>query len=246
MAAADQLYLTFNAELPESATLSAHLANIEKEESEVLADSHPLQYKWKVWEQVVQQQTHDRGGGNYSDATKEIAEFDTVEEFWNLWTGLPQPSKLLQGRRLIRQIGDDKQQYVDAIMIFKNGVKPEWEDPRNANGGHLEYKLKPNTIRQAQLDECWNNLVLSLIGGTLQPIENVTGVRLVDKLSPAHRQNTGNQSGNIRLEIWFSESSTEKQQQLNKSVEAALGSKLDGTSSTFNGKADFKPHKSHK
>ena len=34
-----------------------------------------------------------------------------------------------------------------------------------------------------QVDEYWNNLVLGMIGATIEPANMITGLRLVDKLS---------------------------------------------------------------
>lgn len=30
---------------------------------------------------------------------------------------------------------------IDAIMIFRDGVRPEWEDPLNASGGHFQFQV---------------------------------------------------------------------------------------------------------
>merc|ERR1711933_579496 len=58
---------------------------------------------------------------------------------------------------------------IDAIMIFRDNVRPEWEDKLNATGGHFQFQLKPN-IGGGQVDEYWNNLVLGMIGATIEPV----------------------------------------------------------------------------
>ena len=67
----------------------------------------------------------------------------------------------------------------------------------NANGGHFQFQLKPS-VGGGQIDEHWNNLVLGMIGATIEPANMITGVRLVDKLSGPRAANV------IRLEVWFS------------------------------------------
>ncbi|CAK0840225.1 unnamed protein product [Prorocentrum cordatum] len=67
----------------------------------------------------------------------------------------------------------------------------------NANGGHFQFQLKPS-IGGGQVDEYWNNLVLGMIGATIEPANMITGIRLVDKLSGPRAANV------IRLEVWFS------------------------------------------
>ena len=36
--------------------------------------------------------------------------------------------------------------------VFRDGIKPEWEDKMNQNGGHFQFQLK-NTISPGQIDE---------------------------------------------------------------------------------------------
>merc|ERR1719277_1607864 len=85
---------------------------------------------------------------------------------------------------------------VEALMIFRDGVRPEWEDEANASGGHFQFQLKP-VLGGGQIDEYWNNLVLGMIGATIKPADMITGVRLVDKLSGARASDV------IRIEVWF-------------------------------------------
>jgi len=119
----------------------------------------------------------------------------TVQDFWRIWNGLPQPSELLEQKRMVREQANGQQICIGALMIFREGVKPEWEDKVNARGGHFQIQLKPNT-GAGQIDEHWNNLVLATIGATLEPADRITGVRLVDKLS-----GTRPASSVIRLEL---------------------------------------------
>ena len=36
--------------------------------------------------------------------------------------------------------------------VFRDGIKPEWEDKMNQNGGHFQFQLK-NSITPGQIDE---------------------------------------------------------------------------------------------
>merc|ERR1739838_1060526 len=110
---------------------------------------------------------------------------------------LPQPSELLMNKKMISD-SPEATQIVDAIMIFREGVEPMWEDKANAEGGHFEFKFRANqNVKGAKIDEYWNNLVCGIIGGVVDPNDMITGVRLVDKLnSKGH--------GFLRIEVWFS------------------------------------------
>lgn len=67
--------------------------------------------------------------------------------------------------------------------LFRQGVKPEWEDPANAKGGRWAY-ISPKNMDRAKFDEYWLNTVLpndylqqaiALIGEVFDKSELVTG-----------------------------------------------------------------------
>merc|ERR1712187_335966 len=135
---------------------------------------------------------------------------------------MPQPSNLLEGKRMARE-GPDGLQILDAIMIFQDGIRPEWEDRMNTHGGHFQFQLKRG-VGGAQIDEYWNNLVLGMIGATIKPADMITGVRLVDKLSGARASDV------IRIEVWFTRiDDVEAVRRLKKSVEQCVANRLDGS-----------------
>jgi len=222
-------FLSFNTQLPERADLTVVEC---VDEDAASSENLPLQYTWKVWEQVIPTQEK----GDYSENTKAIASISTVQEFWQLWNSLPQPSELLGSKRMVRDGESDGAQLVDAIMIFRDGIKPMWEDSMNSIGGHFDYKFRPTT-GGSQIDEYWNNLVLGMVGSTIDPASMITGVRLVDKLSGPRA------AGTIRLEVWFTDfQNTEARERLRRNVELCMASKLDGSCGT-RPSAEVKSHK---
>merc|ERR1719221_1301659 len=109
-------------------------------------------------------------------------------------------------------------------MIFKQGVRPEWEDKINATGGHFQVQLNPKQYGGGQIDEYWNNIVLGMIGGTVDPYDMITGVRLVDKLQGSKA------AGVIRIELWFAKFDEQpKVKELEKSMELCMIAKLDNS-----------------
>jgi len=180
-----------------------------------------LRYTWVLWEQIIMDSSA-KGQTNYSDATHKVGTISTVKEFWRYWNHLPQPSELLQNKKFIREGDDGVQNVVDALMIFRQGIKPEWEDKINTHGGHFPFSLKP-TVGGAQVDEYWNNLVLGIVGSTIEPAHMITGIRLVDKLNAM--RNPG-----IRIEVWFSDyHETANVDLLQKNIEKCMCTKLDGS-----------------
>lgn len=50
----------------------------------------------------------------------------------------------------------------------------------------------------------WEALVMSLLGEALDPGDNITGARIIDKSNPGHNQ------VNYRVEVWFGDWSNEE------------------------------------
>ena len=50
----------------------------------------------------------------------------------------------------------------------------------------------------------WEALVMSLLGEALDPADNITGARVIDKSNPGHNQI------NYRVEVWFGDWSNEE------------------------------------
>merc|ERR1712216_503333 len=73
----------------------------------------------------------------------QVAKFESVQGFWKLWNHMPQPSELLEQKRMVREQPEGLN-VIDAIMIFREDIRPEWEDKMNATGGHFQFQLKPN------------------------------------------------------------------------------------------------------
>lgn len=189
--------------------------------AEVKDKDPPLMNTWVLWEQVAQGGAP--GKDQYKGLTREVAKFRTVKEFWKYWHHLPQPSELLENKKFIRE-QDDQLNVVDALMVFREGVRPEWEDTVNATGGHFQFLLKPK-LGGGQIDEYWNNLVLGVIGGSIEPAGIITGVRLVDKLQQ-------NKTAALRVEIWFENFEDDKKSELEKNLKKCLCTKLDGSVSS--------------
>lgn len=149
----------------------------------------------------------------------------------------------MNGKRFVRSSDSEADtfayQLVDAIMIFRRGIRPEWEDPINSTGAELRFTFRANVFKNprltAMLDEVWNNLVLGVVGATIEPNDIITGVRLVDKMTAS-----GIKVPFIRFEVWFQDPTTTKDPNyqgqdkesiivaLQQNIEKCMLTKLDG------------------
>mmetsp|Transcript_94382 Transcript_94382/g.236927 ORF Transcript_94382/g.236927 Transcript_94382/m.236927 type:complete len:248 (-) Transcript_94382:51-794(-) len=231
-------YLSLNPKVTEPSKLGVEPT---QEALEKMKSVDPkLECKWVIWEQ--HKQSKDKKA-EYADATRKTVTFGTVKEFWACWNHLPQPSELLDNKKFVRST-NGSQSIIDSLMIFREGVAPEWEDPANASGGHFQLALKPQ-VGGGIVDELWNNVVLGMVSGAIQPAEMITGARLVDKLD-----GKGNKSM-LRIELWFSDfdeesasGGTGKVYDLRGSFERCMRIGLDGNEKPVTwGRTETKSHK---
>ncbi|KAG9249124.1 translation initiation factor eIF 4e-like domain-containing protein [Calycina marina] len=108
---------------------------------------HPLAHKWTLW---FTKPPSGRGD-NWNDLLKEVITFDSVEEFWGVYNNIAPVSELAL-----------KSDY----HLFKEGVRPEWEDSQNKHGGKWSYQFKEK--KNVPIDELWLHVMLAAIGETLE------------------------------------------------------------------------------
>ena len=102
---------------------------------------HPLKNEWKFWVRQIKWE-----GKSRQYEIEPICTFNTVEAFWNNFIQLPSIKELQKG----------------GISLFKNGIQPAWEDPKNADGQSVMLAITDWT------QELWEKLILKIVGGTLE------------------------------------------------------------------------------
>lgn len=97
---------------------------------------HPLQHSWTLWYYEP-----DRNK-SWEDNQNQVSTFNTVEDFWSLFTHIKQPSEV--------KIGSD-------YSLFKDNIRPMWEDKANKNGGR--WMITMNRGQRPELDRYWIDTV---------------------------------------------------------------------------------------
>ncbi|XP_075130801.1 eukaryotic translation initiation factor 4E type 1B [Leptodactylus fuscus] len=105
-------------------------------------EMHLLQSRWALWffKNVKSQP--------WQCNLRLVTTFNTVEDFWSLYTHVQLASKLSSGCD---------------YSIFKVGIEPMWEDSRNKRGGRWLITLSKQQ-RHSDLDALWLETLLCLIG----------------------------------------------------------------------------------
>ncbi|CAM9906403.1 unnamed protein product, partial [Hapterophycus canaliculatus] len=109
---------------------------------------HPLEHKWTLWYDNAKLKAATE---TWADNLKHIMAFDSVEDFWALFNNVMPPSMLTVNSN---------------YSVFKEGVKPMWEDEANKKGGKFVLTVKGEDL--PQLDQWWLHAVLAAIGEVLE------------------------------------------------------------------------------
>ncbi|RIA82082.1 translation initiation factor eIF 4e-like domain-containing protein [Glomus cerebriforme] len=105
------------------------------------SEIHPLHFTWVFWFM------HRSPGSkilNYESSMKKIAAFSSIEDFWAVYSHLRRPHELPN---------------ISDYHLFKQGVRPVWEDDTNISGGKWIVRLKKGLASRY-----WESLVMAVIG----------------------------------------------------------------------------------
>ena len=137
--------------------------------------SNKYVFYFRVSEEILKNQFPKQAidTSEYESQVKKIAEFDTIEDFWAIYQHIKKPDNCKQGIE---------------IQMFKDNIKPMWEDEFNKNGGKLSIKLN-----KGYTTIIWEELILGIIGNILpkEISEGINGIVFSSK-----------KESNI-LQIWF-------------------------------------------
>jgi hypothetical protein len=155
-----------------------------------------LASNWRLIEKY--QATSYQSSGNYSDNTDDVYVVSSLADLAMLWknTSYSQPSSLFfdfqnQKIRSIELEGENKM--VDGLLLFKDDIKPKWEDPANAAGS--SFVIEFSAPSKQEMDTIWESLVFAMLGNCFPHSECVNGLRMLDRLKK-HKV--------IKFEIWVS------------------------------------------
>ncbi|EXJ76513.1 translation initiation factor 4E [Cladophialophora psammophila CBS 110553] len=103
------------------------------------SSEHPLRNTWNLFYRPPANKFSD-----YEKSTLKLASISSVENFWTIYSHLKRPS-------LLPTVSD--------YHIFKDGIRPVWEDEANKKGGKWIVRLKKGVA-----DRYWEDLLLAIIG----------------------------------------------------------------------------------
>ncbi|CEP07933.1 hypothetical protein [Parasitella parasitica] len=116
---------------------------------------HPLQNTWTLWFDSPKK----GNAQSWADNLKEIIDIDTAEDFWSTLNNVAKVNHAPLNSN---------------YHLFKQNVRPEWEDEANANGGKFSIQFPKNKTGDV-INEYWTYLLLAVIGEQLATEEEICG-----------------------------------------------------------------------
>jgi len=138
-------------------------------------------------QQPGQQQAADHVAvEDYEKMLKRIATFNTVEGFWRVYGHLVRPSEI---------------PYLTDVHLFRESIRPVWEDPANRRGGKLVIKVRKSGGLGSRY---WEMLLLAMIGEQFAELGNevcgaVISVRHNEDVISVWTRNSDNHEGLAKL-----------------------------------------------
>ena len=81
---------------------------------------------------------------------REVYSFETIEDFWHMYNNLYSVSEIISNTD---------------YLLFKKGIRPEWEDPENKMGGKWVVTMPIEDDLEEDCENAWLQLILHLISG---------------------------------------------------------------------------------
>lgn len=159
-------------------------------------NDHLLQDPWVLWYRPPVNSNSAPQAKNWENSQKKKFLARSVEEFWKGFQEIPRitPS---------HPINCD-------YSLFKEGIKPMWEDEFNKNGGRWTYTLerRGNTNMSGLIEEVWLEIMLCLIGEGFHPYGDqiaggVCGIR-------PNRGMKGSDGMGAKIHIWTKDAANQE------------------------------------
>lgn len=115
---------------------------------------HPLQFTYCLWFSRRAPGKH-AAPQSFDQNLKMVGRFGSVEQFWSYYCHLVRPCELTGH---------------SDFHLFKDGIKPMWEDDANRWGGKWIVRL-----RKGLASRCWENLILAMLGEQFMVGEEICG-----------------------------------------------------------------------
>ncbi len=176
----------------------------------------PLHDTWFIYD-------HEKSNSNnYEKNTRILGQFSTLGEYQFLKNNLAVPSTLFYKTAIGKpyyvfsneseeeskqpdpddpEVFSETTREISSISLFRKGIKPKWEDPKNINGGEFSIRKFSSKGRDPFqcLDDYWHLLSAFCLCEKSSNSSSINGIRIVDSSDVAKKKQQ------FRIELWFSD-----------------------------------------
>ena len=107
----------------------------------------------------------------------EVYSFSTLEDFWRMYNHTYSISEVISNTD---------------YLVFKKGIRPEWEDPQHKDGGKWVVTLPIEDDMEEEVDKAWLQLLLHVIGGLFAPPQRALINGMIFSIRDRH----------LRISLW--------------------------------------------
>lgn len=144
------------------------------------AGEHPIQNTYAFH---YMRRTAASRAENYEKSIKKIESFDTVEAMWRVYNHLVRPNELPN---------------TTDYHLFKEGIKPVWEDAANRRGGKWMVRVKKGLS-----SHFWEELVLAMAGEQFDVGNEICGavmsIRFQEDIISVWNRNADNEHACVKI-----------------------------------------------
>ena len=142
-----------------------------------------LSYEWAIWWRF---QNNNFKKGYDANQLQEVFLFHDLNTFSQIFNGsvLGKLSNFFKSDQKVQRGANDSDKDpqfenlpVDCLMLYRKGIKPEWEDPKNAEGGH--FTLEFSNPEPDVADALWSDFACCLVGECWNYSERINGGRVL-------------------------------------------------------------------
>jgi translation initiation factor 4E len=144
------------------------------------AGEHPIQNTYAFH---YMRRTAASRAENYEKSIKKVSSFDTVEAMWRVYNHLVRPNELPN---------------TTDYHLFKEGIKPIWEDAANRRGGKWMVRVKKGLS-----SHFWEELLLAMVGEQFDVGNEICGavmsIRFQEDIISVWNRNADNEHACVKV-----------------------------------------------
>ena len=154
--------------------------------------------RWTFWYVYTlshnEKKKQGKRGRHHEYILHEVYSFNTLENFWRMFQNIYSVEEIMPNTD---------------YMLFKKGIRPEWEDPNNRAGGKWVVTLPIEEDMEEECGQAWLKSLVSMIAGPV-PDEDINK-HGQDRITIAENDILNGivlavREKHLRLSVWCSDS----------------------------------------